>query len=545
MKRVIVSTDQIIKAAGKQRFEAGERSFEQSKVKEFQANEKQASGAIEGYQTQIRYRGETVEGSCNCEESDGFDFCRHCVHLTLHANKIAQQLLSLSKGPDKSKVLAYLINQDKQALAKQLLELIEQDNELFQRYLLRASLDTQEIDFTALKSRITEVTRLKDKLFSQRQIKHFFTPIEHLLEELLQLPLATHADKCMRLVVYAIKRINQLLEKLDDRADQKKQISETLNLLYQQLFEFTPGRPETRAKHYFELWLDDRFQLISDSMPIVLNSPELIKNFDNMVSKAWANEKIDTKVKAKLSRYLLEKAVAEQNLSQEQLYRTALANSTEDWLAISQRWKEAGEIERAIATLDAQLQNPACKETGNEALIISALLPLLQQRKNPIAPIQKLFADYPLLCADTLMEEAGRLNGLIPVRQQAIDALQQRNQSDEQNLLLKLLIEQGQLDEAYQLSQKMNAELTLVIALARAMKEEQILKSLSLYEQALKVLIEKQLGKTDLRAAELLKEVDQHLGQHTQTREVINGLRPLLNKRPRILQLFHELSNEA
>ena len=110
MTQTIIPTELLIKAAGQARFDQGIALFNQKyQITNFQYKNKQARAHIGQHKVSIHYHTETIEGSCDCPDSDGFDFCQHCVCLTLHANKNAQQINSLSKGPDKSKILAYLL----------------------------------------------------------------------------------------------------------------------------------------------------------------------------------------------------------------------------------------------------------------------------------------------------------------------------------------------------------------------------------------------------------------------------------------------------
>jgi len=364
----IIGHEQLIKIAGKPRFDKGSEKALAFQIEHFNANHKGASATIAGFQTHIHFRSDQVEGACQCPDSDGFDFCQHCVCLCLYANKSAQQILSLSKGPDKSKVLAYLLSQEKQEIAKQCLDLITNDAEQFERYLLKASLNQGDINYSELKSQITELTRKQENLFSQRQVKHFFAKIDRFVEE-LSLTNREHApEKMLKVIEHAFLRLIRLLENIDDSNEQRSACASKLRSIYFQLMMSITGRPETKAKRIYTLWLADAFDLLGANIEGHL-AADVSEKFIALIQANWKtqfpakpimNEKSSDCVKKhssasikkedpatlnrdssklktakqplerwqrnKLSRFLLEAAIASGEPEKEALFRNALSS---------------------------------------------------------------------------------------------------------------------------------------------------------------------------------------------------------------------------
>jgi len=260
MSHLIVGQDELLKRAGKSNFQRGQAAYTPGRIEGYKRDGNKVTATVEGFQVELTFTGHLVDGHCTCPESEGFDFCRHCVELVLHGNRTAQQLLSLSKGPEKSRVFAYLLGLDKQELAKQMLTLIESDAEIFDRYVLRASLSNQNIDFAALKSRVTELTRVEDKrnLFSHRQVKAFFARIEQLFEEMAIANLEFKPKDAIKLVEYALLRLNRLLDQIGDKWDAHHDAARSLDAMYSRLFPLFEGRLDTVVKRFEKSFYIDR-----------------------------------------------------------------------------------------------------------------------------------------------------------------------------------------------------------------------------------------------------------------------------------------------
>jgi len=328
--QIIIGHELLSKIAGESCFQQGLEDIKKQSIDHFYTDSKSASAIIASHKVSITYIAGRVEGACDCSESEGFEFCRHCVSLTLHANKMAQQILSLSKGPDKSKILAYLLAQEKQSLAKQCLSLIENDSEQFERYLLKVSLSKENINYSDLKAQITDLTRKQDSLFSQRQVKVFFGKIERFLSELSLVTTESEPEKLIKVIEYTFHRINKLLHSVDDASEQRFECISLLRQLHSSITMQTSGRAETKAKRLYTLWLADDFDLIEPDLSLLL-LPDAQKKFVSLVRSAW-NKSLShqpaplTSLQHKRhSRFLLECAIEENNAVETQKYRDALA----------------------------------------------------------------------------------------------------------------------------------------------------------------------------------------------------------------------------
>lgn len=295
MSQFIVGQEELLKRAGKAGYQRGIAAYQSARIDKYQRKGKLVTAIVDGFDVELKHVGNIVDGHCSCPESDGFDFCHHCVELVLHGNHLSQQLLSLSKGPEKSRIFAYLLGLDKQVLAKHMLELLEQVPEQFERFSLKATLSSEQIDFVKLKARVTELTRIDDKrnLFSQRQVKVFFSRIDQLFGEFEQAEFEVYPKEGLKLVEYALARLTQLLQQIDDKWGFHEQPGKHLRHLYQRLFVLLEGRSLTLVKRFEKIYFADRFALVGLDYEAYLSSSEgAVELFRSRACALWARQKV-------------------------------------------------------------------------------------------------------------------------------------------------------------------------------------------------------------------------------------------------------------
>ena len=324
MSKFLVGEEELFKRAGKDRFQRGKNAYTPDFVQDYQRDGLAVTAKVEDYTVTLNYAGSIVDGHCTCPDSDGFDFCQHCVSAVLHGNRLEQQVLSLSKGPEKSRIFAYLIGLEKQTLAKHFLELLESDSEQFERYLLKASLAGQEVDFVALKARVTETTRIDDKrnLFSQRQVKAFFARIEQLFGEFEAASFESKPQEGLKLVEYSLARLNKLLLQIDDKWGTYRPSAQALSSLYTRLFALQQGRATTLIKRFEKIYFLDQFNLIAHEPAHILRELEGgLDLFHKRLAQAWVSQQL-----------------AEQKIPETEKVRAALSEINEYW-----QWRKVAE----------------------------------------------------------------------------------------------------------------------------------------------------------------------------------------------------------
>lgn len=311
-----IPQESLIKMAGLASFNKGIELAKHLEFSNLQISEHKVSGQVDSRTVALHYHDKHIQGECDCPVSDGFDFCEHCVCLALYVNKQIQQIRSLAKGPDKSKVLAYLLSLDKQELAIQCLKLITEDTNQFERYLLKSFLHHAEIDYSQLKTQVTQLTRKPENLFSQRQVKVFFNKLERFLAELnAEDAPEFDIEKILKVLEYTFQRLNLLLEQIEDSNEQRAACIAHLNSLYLNTLSKQTCREDTQAKRFFGFWLEDRYDLLDQEL-IKSLKPKIQEKFKTFALELWQTHQKSQLEKSlkdwqmvKLARYLFEDAI--------------------------------------------------------------------------------------------------------------------------------------------------------------------------------------------------------------------------------------------
>lgn len=603
MTPTIIGLDYLKKLAGEalvKQVQAQKDSYVFEAFTMSQGHSKQQSTArakVNSFDVTLTYRGDQLEGACSCPVSDGFDFCEHCVALTLHANRISQQMMSLSKGPDKSKVMAYLLSLDKAELAKHTMALLEQDSGNFKRYLLKASLDQETLDLAALKSEMTALTRPQKGLFSQRQLKHFFGRIERFLEELQVVDQIEQASGILKLVEYSVVRLNKLLLRMEDRNNLRQAAVDRLRDLFARYFKSLEGRPEALAKRFAKLWLVDRFEVLGlspvpyfDHQPLAYQAflkhrLEQWQTYESASSSTSSFKSLSTSGSSigsgqlwsleRLARLLLSEPETEIELAERNELENAaqlrvifeqfreklseatmltmqklLAKTPEDQASLAQSWLRMGHIEEANALMCSVVEAIAGggvitkdgdrSEYSSEAiLLIERAFVHFAEQDGQIDYLFSLFQRAPVELAQALQDYARKHHAnILALRCAMAESLNSHHDLDSQYLLARLYLLNGDAASINDLLavQRFKPEQVahLAIGLAKLAPES----ALPVMVQVIPKLLEKDMASADKLAAELVSLLEQFDKTHFEVQDFLKQIGPRLRANPRFMRSY-------
>lgn len=230
-----ISNELLVRLAGKPAFNRGMDYFNAGNVLNLKQNGSRITADVEGteiYRVIIKWTNSQLDGACDCPASDGFDFCKHCVAVALTLRETQAEQDELIKGGEADRIRAYLLKQDKQKLANWLLEQIEMDRTLFQQWSMRADRDLGIVDLKALRKRITATIAYNRNYYRYNQVRNYFSPIEVLADHLNEMSDQLPAEDMLKLVDYALQRINRALETIDDSGGFRYYAVDTLQSIH-------------------------------------------------------------------------------------------------------------------------------------------------------------------------------------------------------------------------------------------------------------------------------------------------------------------------
>jgi len=202
-------------------FRQGLHCFEEGGVRDAVTTETTTNALVqEGRQHVVclRHTHRMIEGECDCEVSDGIEFCQHCVAVALHLQAQQNPVKRLDKRGALRQIRRLLSTLTHEALLDEFLETIKQDKTLRDDWLQRARLSSEALSYSELRNMIDAVGA-EDYLYEPREIRSYFQGLESMLTRLREFGDRLEPLVLLRSVEHAIRRFNADLELIDYAGD--------------------------------------------------------------------------------------------------------------------------------------------------------------------------------------------------------------------------------------------------------------------------------------------------------------------------------------
>jgi len=233
--KFLISHDHLIKLAGKAAFNRGMNYFKAGNVLSIKQKANRISADVDGteiYRVTLKWTHNQLDGACDCPASEGFDFCKHCVAVALTLQETQLEQEKLVQGGTENRIKAYLLKQNREKLADWLLDLIESESTLLQEWFMRADNDLGLLDTKAIKKRITAAIPYNRHLYRYNQVRNYFVAVEIMADQLGEMAEQLPADEIIKLVDYALQRIDRALETIDDSGGFREVALEVLHITH-------------------------------------------------------------------------------------------------------------------------------------------------------------------------------------------------------------------------------------------------------------------------------------------------------------------------
>jgi len=92
-------------------YERGAAHYRDGRVAELKITSKRTTAVVtaeDRYRVEVRRTPRGFEGHCSCAESDGFDFCEHCVAVALALDARETQRAAAQNGAPEARLQLYL-----------------------------------------------------------------------------------------------------------------------------------------------------------------------------------------------------------------------------------------------------------------------------------------------------------------------------------------------------------------------------------------------------------------------------------------------------
>jgi uncharacterized Zn finger protein len=207
----------LVRQGGAGAFGRGLRCFEEDCVRDVVTTETATNAIVQDgrrYTVRLRHTHRIIEGECDCEVSDGIEFCQHCVAVALHLQEQQTRAMSIDKRSALRQIRRYLSQLSHEELLEEFLETIKQDRSLRNDLLQQARLSSQTLSYSELKT-IIDGAGAVDHLYEPREIRAYFHGMESMLARLTEIEDTLDPLVLLRAVEHAIRRLNVDLELID------------------------------------------------------------------------------------------------------------------------------------------------------------------------------------------------------------------------------------------------------------------------------------------------------------------------------------------
>ena len=240
-------------------FERGARLLAEGRVGDLNVDGERASATLRDSpprKTTVRRTPRGFDGACDCPESDGFDFCVHCVAVALAFDQRNAERRRAAAGSPSDRLRVYLKDQSVEHLVDLLIKATEQTPALREQLQLKSDLASGKLDLRALKKQVTAALPLRD-VWQQTKVRAYFSHAVSSLTGLLDIADAMPADSLMTVSEYAIERLVRVLERVDDSNGHRWFVQDRIRELYAAALARSEMSGAQRAAHLLRHILKD------------------------------------------------------------------------------------------------------------------------------------------------------------------------------------------------------------------------------------------------------------------------------------------------
>jgi len=375
-------SESVIKTlAGEAAYQRGLDYYNEGRVQQLTIDSSQISAYVDGqrrYQVILNHTAKVFDGSCDCPASDNFDFCKHCAAVSLAYYYQTQTNIEVSEAGDVDPVLLYLNTFTKPQLVEELHSLIKRDRPRYDHWLLRAEIAGGNLSGKDLRKRITQAIPYKPSgLWRPQEVAQYFTDALLALKILEQAILSLSAQSAIKLVIYAIERLEKTLESIEDRAGHRSDLQVQLVKWFQEILASHEWQGKERVILLSDLLLDEKYNYEILDLPngvidIISNdeSDKILIAISNAWTKMSPPDKTlhgHTELYARLEGLLLEDARLLNNRSRELEIMAKAAVDTDRCLKLVRKCVDYQRIDEAAKWLEyaAQVQTLSSHDVLN------------------------------------------------------------------------------------------------------------------------------------------------------------------------------------
>ena len=546
--------DVLVNHAGQATFQKGARLFKEKKVSHLQRQGDVVTATVKGselYRVKIILKPE-LRCDCTCPAAEYMDVCKHAVAvgISLFSSQVNDE--PPAENSDEQILLRYFNERSKDELITLFMQQLERDEELRNQWLMKATLAQKSTSLTDLKKLVTKALPAH-AVYGWQEVKHYFRLADQQMDNLWQAMTQLPTEEQWHLTLHILKRLNKVLEQIDDSGGFRFEIEGQIYQNMAELFDLLSWSAEEKSKWLFD-HMDQReldvfpnvfehFNISGDvEISLLQRCREALENIEQSGSSA-NDRKWQIRV---YSEPLLTSARANGNWREEERLLAMQATSSRDYLSLAQLCLDHHEEFDAEDWLLKAKKNASEFElqecTRKEIRIRIALGENSQAWRLGWQLFEKThtFRDYKELLA--LHDELGKPEpDLLEKVEQVFANPQTQWQVDAQ---IEFYLSINHLAKAKQCAAKGTITYSLLLRLADALVANDPAESLSLYVRVIRKKLEYSDNRIYEEVIKLLQRLQKQLQTHKHSLEAFSGAVAELAKEHRrkrnLLALFNQ-----
>ncbi|KRT54849.1 DUF6880 family protein [endosymbiont of Ridgeia piscesae] len=237
-----LTTNQIKRWAGSRAYGRGEAYYQDERVRNLRERRGKIAATVRGthsYHVRLWEDGKTIDYDCDCPVGLGGDFCKHCVAVALAwlekqapAGKTARRRQPKQAEADLTMkdVRAWLLLQEREALADMLLEAAVEDEQLVDRLMLKAAA-ARGVNLDAYRKIIDQAIG-SDGFIDYYAMPDYYRGMDGAIDAIDELLAQGHAAAVIELSEYALQRTTRAIETVEDSDGYMSLLLERLQALH-------------------------------------------------------------------------------------------------------------------------------------------------------------------------------------------------------------------------------------------------------------------------------------------------------------------------
>lgn len=540
MKNGLIANAVLEDLAGTNAFQRGEKYFSAGAVERLRVSGDKITARVEGtetYHVELRDKGGELAYDCTCPRAaDGY-FCKHCVAVGLAwlAENSAASKSGAASGKKKRRdpwrdIKEYLTTQPREALIDLLLDVSQRDDRLYQSLLLNAERTGGGGNVVeAFRRAIDGATRIHD-FVDWREVGTYAGNIDQVVDSLAELLKPDTAAMLVELAEYAIERIENSLEQVDDSNGEIGGIAYRLGELHLNACTMARPDPAGLAERLFRFETTLPFGLCSFDATTYRAAlgKEGLRRYRELAEVEWrklkprdAKDSYDAH-RERITRIMERLAEASGNVEELVAIKSRDLSSGYSYLDIAEIWIKAKQPDKALEWAERGLK--AFPERPDNRLRDFLVTTYLKRKRNDEA-LQLTwvqFEERPILEHYKKLHDVADKLGLWPEQRDlalswvaetiareasATSRWKPKPSTPNYSLRVEIALWENDLDAAWEFSHEGICDRNLLIALSGKLEASHPDGAISLYRRVVPPIVEQTNNTAYEEAIKLIRKV--------------------------------------